>query len=94
MLVERAELQIREGMETEFSTAMANKGLALLAGVPGVQSVRIGRGVENPQKFMLLVTWDALESHIAFTKSPAMTEFRGLLKPFSTGGAMEHFNMN
>jgi heme-degrading monooxygenase HmoA len=94
MLVERAELQIREGMEAEFSTAMANQGLALLASVPGVQSVRIGRGVENPQKFLLLVTWDALESHAAFTKSPAMTEFRALLKPFSTGGAMEHFNMN
>lgn len=94
MLLERAELQIREGMEEEFSAAMTDKGLALLANVPGVQAVRIGRGVENPQKFMLLVTWDAIESHIAFTKSPAMTQFRALLKPFSTGGAMEHFNMN
>ena len=44
MLLERAELQIREGMERDFSTAM--------------------------------------------------TEFRSLLKPFSTGGAMEHFKMS
>lgn len=94
MLLERAELQIREGLEQEFSAAMAKSGLSLLASVPGVRSVRIGRGVENPQKFMLLVEWDTMDSHTAFKSSPTMTEFRALLKPFSTGGAMEHFNMN
>jgi heme-degrading monooxygenase HmoA len=94
MLLERAELQIREGMEREFSAAMADRGLELLTSVPGVRSVQLGRGVENPQKFMLLVEWDAMESHVAFTKSPVMAEFRALLKPFSTGGATEHFKMN
>ena len=94
MLVERAELQIREGMEQDFVASMNETGLALLARVPGVQSVRLGRSVENPQKFMLLVNWDAMDSHIAFTKSPTMAEFRSLLKPFSTGGAMEHFTMS
>ncbi|MFC4314630.1 antibiotic biosynthesis monooxygenase family protein [Steroidobacter flavus] len=94
MLLERAELQIRESMELEFAAAMKSKGLELLASVPGVKSVQLGRGVENPQKFMLLVEWDAMDSHTAFKTSPIMTEFRALLKPFSTGGAMEHFNMN
>ena len=94
MLLERAELQIREGMEHEFSAAMKSSGLALLASVPGVKSVQLGRGVENPQKFMLLVEWDTMDAHTAFKSSPTMAEFRSLLKPFSTGGAMEHFNMN
>lgn len=94
MLLERAELQIREGLEQEFSAAMTKSGLALLASVPGVKSVQLGRGVENPQKFMLLVEWDSLDSHTAFKGTPAMVEFRALVKPFSTGGAMEHFNMN
>lgn len=94
MLLERAELQIREGMEQEFSAAMTDKGLELLTRVPGVRSVQLGRGVEHPQKFMLLVEWDAMESHVAFTKGPAMAEFRSLLEPFSIGGAMEHFKMN
>jgi heme-degrading monooxygenase HmoA len=94
MLVERAELQIREGMEEQFSAAMNSNGLTLLKSVPGVKSVQLGRGVENPQKFMLLVEWDAMDSHTAFKSSPTMIEFRSLLKPFSTGGAMEHFAMN
>lgn len=94
MLLERAELQIREGMEQEFSAAMATSGLSLLASVPGVRSVRMGRGVENPQKFMLLVEWATMDSHTSFKSSPTMIEFRALLKPFSIGGAMEHFTMN
>ncbi|GFE79769.1 hypothetical protein GCM10011487_17690 [Steroidobacter agaridevorans] len=93
MLIERADIQVREGAEQDFATAMTSKGVPLLLSAPGVRSVQFGRGVENPQKFMLLVAWDTMDSHIAFTKSPAMLEFRSLLKPFSTGGAMEHFNL-
>jgi heme-degrading monooxygenase HmoA len=94
MLLERAELQIREGMEEQFSAAMNSSGLALLKSVPGVKSAQLGRGVENPQKFLLLVEWDAMDSHTAFKSNPINTEFRSLLKPFSTGGAMEHFTMS
>ena len=94
MLVERADIQVRDGTEQDFATAMTTKGVPLLNSVRGVQSVQFGRGVENPQKFMLLVAWDTMESHIAFTNSPAMLEFRSLLKPFSTGGAMEHFKLH
>lgn len=93
MLVERADIQVREGTEQDFATVMTSRGLLLLKSTPGVQSIQFGRGVEHPQKFMLLVAWDTMDSHIAFTKSPAMLEFRALLKPFSTGGAMEHFNL-
>ena len=93
MLVERADIQVRDGTEQEFAAAMADRGLSLLRNVPGVQSIQFGRGVENPQKFMLLIAWDTMDAHIAFTKSAAVVEFRTLLKPFSTGGAMEHFNL-
>src|SRR3546814_10916440 len=52
MVLERAELQIRAGMEIDFATAMAERGLVVLRSVPGVESVRMGRGVENPGTFM------------------------------------------
>lgn len=35
-----------------------------------------------------------MEAHIAFTKNTAMNEFRSLVRPSSTGGAMEHFELN
>jgi heme-degrading monooxygenase HmoA len=94
MLLERAELLMKEGREEDFAAAMRERGLALLAGVPGVQSVKLGRGVENPGKFMLLVRWEAMEAHAAFSKSPVSKDFRELISPYSKGGSMEHFEMD
>lgn len=93
MLTERSELSIKQGQETEFATAMKNRGIALLSAVPGVVSVSIGRGVENPSKFLLLVEWENMDAHKAFNQAPACTELRALIRPFSQGGSMEHFEM-
>lgn len=93
MLLERSELLIKEGMEEKFEAAMNERGVGLLSAVPGVQSVQLGRGVEHPDKFMLLVAWETMDAHIAYGKSPASTELRALIGPFSKGGAMEHFEM-
>jgi heme-degrading monooxygenase HmoA len=94
MLLERSEILIREGMEENFGATMRKQGLALLTSVPGVVSVKQGRGVENPGKFMLLVEWESMDAHLAFPKNPLYGEFRQLIGPFSKGGAMEHFEMD
>ena len=92
-LLERSEIQIKEGMEEGFAAAMRERGTPLLAGVPGVNSVKVGRGVENPGKFMILVAWETMDAHTAFNKSQACKDLRALIGPFSKGGAMEHFEM-
>jgi heme-degrading monooxygenase HmoA len=93
MLLERTELQIKEGQEAGFAAAMQDKGIALLTSVPGVLSASVGRGVENPGKFLLLVGWQNMEAHAAYGKSPKSGELRALIGPFSKGGSMEHFEM-
>lgn len=93
MLLERSEIMTKEGMEQPFFASMTSKGVPLLESVPGVRSVQFGQGVENPQKFLLLVEWETMDAHTAFTKTPARMELGALIRPFSTGGAMEHFQM-
>ncbi|MDB5970390.1 MAG: antibiotic biosynthesis monooxygenase [Hydrocarboniphaga sp.] len=93
MLLERAELLIREGQEEGFSAAMKDTGIGLLAAVPGVMSVNLGRGVENPGKFMLLVEWQSMDAHAAYNKAPVCGEVRALIGRYSKGGSMEHFQM-
>ena len=93
MLVERSDLLVKEGMEEEFATTMRERGNPLLASFPGVLSVSIGRGVENPDKFMLLVEWDSMDAHDAFRNHPNYGPFREILAPYVKGGAMEHFTM-
>lgn len=94
MFIERAEIPVKTGMEEAFAAAMATRGTAMLAAAPGCASARVGRGVENPGKFILLLEWDSVESHVALTKTPAFDEFKALVGPFFAGPAnMEHFDM-
>lgn len=93
MLLERSEIQVKSGREEEFAQVMAERGLPLLTAVPGVKWAKIGRGVENPGKFIFLVEWDALDSHKAFNQSAVHPDFLALFGPYAEGGAMEHFQM-
>jgi len=93
MLLERSEIKIKAGSEEAFAAVMMDRGLPLLKAVPGVKWAKIGRGVENPTKFIFLVEWDKLESHAAFNKSAVHPEFLKLFAPYTEAGSMEHFHI-
>lgn len=94
MLLERAEILVTAGQEDAFSTEVRDTGLKLLTSVAGVRSAKIGRGVENPGKFIFLVEWESMEAHAAFRQAPVYPEFRALIGRFSRGGSMEHFRFD
>ncbi|CAN7623203.1 antibiotic biosynthesis monooxygenase [Phenylobacterium sp. LjRoot225] len=91
MVLERAELTIKDGMAEAFAAAMKADGTALLAGHKGCRSVQVGQGVENPNKFILLVQWDSVEAHVTAAQTPRHAEFRNVIGPFTAGGSAEHF---
>ncbi|MET0363316.1 MAG: antibiotic biosynthesis monooxygenase family protein [Sphingobium sp.] len=93
MLLERSDFTIREGAEEAFETAMVERGLPILRAVPGASGVRLGRGVERPSAFMLLVVWETMDAHTAYNQTTACQDIRALIGGFATGGAMEHFLM-
>jgi heme-degrading monooxygenase HmoA len=93
MLLEISTLTIRAGNEDAFAEAMEQHGMPILRAVPGVISAKYGRGVENPEKFSLLVEWDDMAAHTAFRELPVYPEFGKLFAPHTVGGAMEHFEM-
>lgn len=94
MILERAELMVQEGHEDSFAEMMQTRGCPLLASAPGCHSVRVGRGVENQAKFILLLEWETVEHHVALTKTDNFAEFRQLAGPHLAGEAnMEHFRM-
>ena len=94
MLVERSELTVKPGAEEEFHTVITEMGVPLLQSVDGVLSVQVGRGVENPSKFMMLVGWQSMDAHTAYGGTPKSIELRGIMGPYLTGGAMEHFEVH
>lgn len=93
MVLERAELIARDGMREEFLAVLRDQGAVLLRAIPGCRGVRVGGGVENPQKILLLVDWESLEAHDAFKQMPEYIELAKLMGPFAAGGAAEHFDI-
>lgn len=93
MLLERSEISVKAGKEDEFLDVMNERGLAMLSNFPGVVEARLGRGVENPAKFLFLVQWGSLDDHKAFNASDIHPQFLQLFAPYAEGGTMEHFQM-
>jgi heme-degrading monooxygenase HmoA len=62
MITEHAVLPVIPGQEAEFMEAM-DRAKAIIASAPGFISLRVGRCIERPAFFLLLVEWETLEAH-------------------------------
>jgi len=76
---------IREGapeQAREFEAALA-KAREVISAAEGFGSLRLLRGVEAPDRYLLLVEWATLEDHtVGFRGSPAFAEWRSHIGPF------------
>ena len=92
MILERAEIPVKPGQEEAFAAMMADEGLALLANAKGCHAARLGRGVEQPDTFILLLEWESVDHHVALIKTPAFDRFKALARPYFAGPSnMAHF---
>jgi heme-degrading monooxygenase HmoA len=92
VITEHAVLPVIAGREGEFIATM-DRAKAIIAASPGFVSMRVARGVERPNTFLLLVEWDTLEAHTeGFRNSEAYQEWRALLHHFyDPAPVVEHF---
>jgi heme-degrading monooxygenase HmoA len=92
MVVEIAEFRVPPGAEDDF--LLAYRGVrGVLTSTGGCRSARMTRGVETPNRFVLLVEWDSLEAHTQnFRGSDRFTTWRRALAPFFAADPhVEHF---
>jgi heme-degrading monooxygenase HmoA len=92
MILERAIFAVKPGTAKEFEAAYA-KARKLIEAAKGCRKAEMRRGIENPDSFILLVLWDAVDDHMkGFRESPQFQEWRALLGPFfASPPAMEHY---
>jgi heme-degrading monooxygenase HmoA len=91
MIIERAELPITPGQESEFEGQFAIAA-PYLSQARGCAKVSLARGVESPSKYLLLIEWDSIEAHQAFTVTEGFNRFRDLVAGFFAGKPnTEHF---
>jgi len=92
MVLEVALIDVLAGREDEFAAAYA-EAYPLVATTPGCRSVRMTRGIETPNRFVLLVEWDSVEAHLDnFRATDRFGRWRALIGPYFDGAPrVEHF---
>ena len=79
MITEMAEIVIKGGTEQQFEAAVA-LAVPLFNRARGCRSMRLERGIEHPDRYLLVVEWETLEDHeVHFRQSADFQEWRGLV---------------
>lgn len=82
MVLERAEIVIKQGLMAEFLEVFRAEALPLTEQFTGCLSFRALRGVEEPDNVMFLAEWESVEAHLASRPEPAHAKFREVVGPF------------
>ncbi|MEO6279922.1 antibiotic biosynthesis monooxygenase [Roseateles sp.] len=82
MILEIAQLQVRDGQGAEFEAAFVS-AQAIISAMPGYLGHELQRCLERPGHYMLLVRWRTVEDHeIGFRQSAGYQRWRQLLHHF------------
>jgi heme-degrading monooxygenase HmoA len=92
MVLEHALIDIRPGTGQAFEAALS-EARRVIAASPGFVSLRLQRGVETEDRYLLLVEWETLDDHVVgFRGSDAFTAWRALIGPyFASPPEVVHF---
>ena len=79
MVLESAEILVKQGMEEEFEQGV-RAATPLFLRARGCTGMRLQRGIENPRAYRLLVEWQTVEDHtVHFRGSDDFQEWRRLV---------------
>jgi heme-degrading monooxygenase HmoA len=95
MILELADLRIQPGQQAAFDAAIL-KGLSeVIAHAKGFRGYKINRGIESPERYVLMIFWETLENHtVDFRQSPAFAQWRAIVGSFfAAPPAVEHFDL-
>jgi heme-degrading monooxygenase HmoA len=95
MILEVADIRIPPGKNAEFEVAIERGLTTVIARAKGYRSHRVQRGIESPERYLLMIEWDTLENHtVEFRQGPLFPEWRAIVGPFfAVPPNVEHFTL-
>ncbi len=95
MILELADIRIQPGKQAEFDAAIRKGVETVIARARGFKGYKVNKGVESPERYLLMIFWETLENHtVDFRGSPAFAEWRAIVGPyFASPPAVEHFSL-
>jgi heme-degrading monooxygenase HmoA len=95
MILEQADITIAPGRQAEFDAAIARGIATVISKAKGFRGARVHKGIESPERYLLLIQWETLENHtVDFRESAAFQEWRAIVGPFfAKPPVVEHFSL-
>ncbi len=95
MILEIADIRIKPGSQEAFDAAIREGVATVIALAKGYKGHRINKGIESPERYVLMIYWDTLANHtVDFRESPAFQAWRAIVGPyFAAAPAVEHFSL-
>ena len=95
MILELADISIAAGQQTAFDEAIRRGVETVIAGAAGFRGYKVNRGVESPERYLLMIYWETLENHtVDFRNGPLFAQWRAIVGPFFvTPPVVEHFEL-
>jgi heme-degrading monooxygenase HmoA len=95
MILDVADMRIQPGKNAEFELAMAQALATVVSRASGFIAHKLQRGMESPERYLLMIWWHTLESHtVDFRQGTLFGEFRALVAPFfAVPTKIEHFTV-
>lgn len=95
MILEIADIRIAPGRQAEFDEAIQRGLTTVIARARGMKGWKVNRGVEKPERYVLMIFWEALEDHtVHFRNGPLFAEWRAIVGPFfAEPPVVEHFEL-
>ena len=95
MILELADIRIHTGLQQAFDEAIQRGLSTVIQKAKGFRGFKVNKGIENPERYILMIFWDTLEDHtVHFRQSPAFAEWRAIVGPFfAAPPVVEHFNL-
>ena len=95
MILELADIRIAPGQQAAFDEAIQRGLTTVIQNAKGFQGFKVNKGIENPERYILQIFWEALEDHtVGFRESPAFAQWRAIVGPFfANPPVVEHFTL-
>jgi heme-degrading monooxygenase HmoA len=95
VILEIADIRIQPGRQAEFEAAIQRGIATVIARAQGMKGWKVNRGVESPERYVLMVFWETLEDHtVHFRGGPLFAEWRAIVGPFfAVPPVVEHFEL-
>jgi len=95
MILEIADIRVVAGKEAEFDVAIQLGIDTVASKAKGFRGFKVNRGVESPDRYVLMIYWDTLENHtVDFRQGPLFPAWRAIVGPFfAAPPVVEHFTL-